>query len=121
MPLNFSSADDGKRTVAKLNKVLELGKISSNEYFGNILESVVRTDRSVWLDCIAGVPLSLRVDFIDFARSHLLPVDYMPNPGIVFPSTESVEAVEMAKRQLRPRYIELLKVMEQVYFPGTTA
>ena len=44
-----------------------------------------------------------------------------PPPGVVFPSTNLIEAVEAVKQQFRPRYIELLNIIEELAIQGRAA
>ena len=87
------------------------GKNDLTDLFKNILWITAATDESLWADCISVVPMYVRRQFRDFARAYLKSVDFMPPPGAeyyLYPDT-----VESAKLRNRPRYIEILRRIEE--------
>lgn len=99
-------------SIVKLGRVFDANKITLDEYCDAILTDIFVAERLAWSKCIVAIPPHVRSAFVEFARSHLLSNDFMPNPGIVSPSNNTAETVQAEKEYFRPRYVELLRVIE---------
>jgi hypothetical protein len=98
--------------ITKMGRVFDANKITLDEYCKAILTDVFVAETSAWSKCLAAIPLHVRSAFVEFARSYLLSNDFMPTPGVVDPSNNTADKVQAEMEYFRPRYIELLRVIE---------
>jgi hypothetical protein len=111
MQPNSFRGTQGQKEVLRLVQFLERKLISLDECLSNVLWTIVATEESAWNDCLAVIPRALLPKLHAFARSYLLPVDFMPHPGVALP-LNSPEAQDLARQQFRPLYIKLLELIE---------
>ncbi len=114
-PDGVQSVLSTSKSIDKLFRLLDAGMITSEECFENILRMIVVTEPAAWVTFLSSIPISLQPRFAEFARSHLVSVDFMPNPGVVAPSANTSEAISAAKLRLRPVYIELLRIIDETF------
>ena len=114
MDSDYLSQRSAVQYNSRLLQAMEAGKVPLLEFFDNVLEHTVRCDERTWNDSIAVVPAHLRPQFLDYARSYLIPVDFMPSPGVILPPPKSEDEIQAVKEERRPRYMRLFQVIEQV-------
>ena len=115
----FLNSENAVRTVAKIRKTLDRGLITPDEYFSTFLLMIAHSSESAWTECLATVPPDQRSELLSYARAELIPVDFMPQPAVV--DYNDTQTVELVKQQMRPRFIALLQLIEQMTLRSTEA
>jgi hypothetical protein len=104
---------DAVESNTRMMRLHERGILSLEECFQNLLDVTFFSKEESWRDGLAVIPISLRREFLEHVRSHLVPVDFMPQVGNLFP-INSPEAREAARQERRPRYTKLLQLIEEI-------
>jgi hypothetical protein len=114
----MASFDPRRQDAAKhtlwLLRAFERGKTSSDELFHMLLGHLFYIDEDVWEEGLLALPAPLRPRFVEFLKSYLIPQDFMPPYGVVFPPPRTEEEIKAVKEARRPRYIKLFHYIEEV-------
>jgi hypothetical protein len=102
---------------ARLLRAFEAGKMSSSVFFENILGGTFAADERTWDESINVIPASLQSQFLEYVRSSLVAVDFMPPLGAYYPVPQSPAEIQAIQEERRPRYIRLLQRIEQICMP----
>lgn len=105
----LSPQESATQLISKFVRVLNAGKITTNEFQFNVLLHFANIPKSCWCDCAAAIPRDLAADFRDYVAAYLVPVDFMPSPTPFMVDTRSETAIKNKKRELRPKYVSLHK------------
>ena len=100
------------RRIEDLIQALERTIIFEREFFQNVVWIIVSTDETDWRECIDVMPAALRQKLGVFAKSYLLPVDFMPDAAHFVASGTPADH-DAKKRELRPQYIKLLALIDE--------
>jgi hypothetical protein len=109
-----------ERECRKLAKLLETRRITFEEYAYNLTLAIVSGLEDDIPDCVKTIPPELADAYAEYLRTTVESVDFMPSPTafLVGPYTE--EKIEQRKRELRPRYLRLHQLMNQMVAEPTT-
>jgi hypothetical protein len=96
---------------AKLARFFVAEKIDFDEYASNIIIRMVYVlDRDLPA-CIDTVPSQILAAYLDYLRSELVPVDFMPDPGSFLVQSDSPILIDRAKLLFRPKYLRLFELV----------
>jgi len=105
------------RCAKRMAHLLEAGVVRQEELYFDWLVTTIASGEDLWNDCLDAVPEHLHYGLLEYGRSYLSSVDFMPPPGVVCPSNNTPEVIEAAMQKLRPRYIKLLEFLEETIQP----
>lgn len=86
-------------------------RITLEEYAFNAMIRMVSVLEDDLPSCVDLVPASIAASFTEFLRAELEPVDFMPFPGAFLVGPTSEELIDKIKRQHRPKYILICRLM----------
>ncbi|WP_406700687.1 hypothetical protein V5E97_18005 [Singulisphaera sp. Ch08] len=109
--LDHSTPSESVTRCRKLAKFLNAGRITFEEYASNVTLGAVYGSIDDIPACVATVPAGVAAPYADYVRTFLEPVDFMPCPRPFLAGGPSEEAVEEAKRRLRPKYLRLYQLV----------
>jgi hypothetical protein len=109
--LDHSTPSEAVTRCRKLAKFLNAGRITFEEYASNVTLGIVYGAVEDISACIATIPAGVATPYADYLRASLEPVDFMPCPRPFLAGGPSEEAIEEAKRRLRPKYFRLYQLV----------
>ena len=115
-PTSQSAATEEKKAVLfcrRLANQLVGTRISFQEYAYNLTLSIIYAPDECMEQCLASIPAEVGRQYMDFLRTFLEPLDFMPCPKPFLVDTGSEEIVEQKKRELRPKYIRLFELIRE--------
>lgn len=97
----------------KLARFLAAGRISFEEFASNVTEIAVYAPIESIPLCVETIPPALVSSFLDYLRTSLEPVDFMPSPKPFLAGEVSEEVFNRRKLELRPKYLRLYQLMTE--------
>lgn len=91
----------------------DAGRITIEEYSNGVTLAILSAPISQMERCIELIPSHLAVQYVDFLRRLLEPVDFMPSPKPFMVDTSSEQMIEEKRRELRPKYVRLYQLMRK--------
>jgi len=108
-----TASADSSNSCRKLAGQFLAGRITFEEYAFNAMLRMVSVLDDDLPCCIDLVPVTIVARFTEFLLAELEPVDFMPFPTAFLVGPTSEELIDRIKRQHRPKYLQILKLMSE--------
>jgi hypothetical protein len=97
----------------RLTRQLQKGIITYEEYTPHMTDGIISAYEEDMPACLQQVPADLFLQYAAFLRAYLEPVDYMPMATQFVAGDRTEESHEAKKRELRPKYLRLMELVQK--------
>jgi hypothetical protein len=96
----------------RLADQLTAGVVTFAEYAYNVTLAMIPIADEHMDEAVGMISLDVLAPYLNFLTKTLEPVDFMPCPKPFIAGAASDEQIELAKRRLRPKYVEVYQLVK---------